>query len=68
MDHGKITATVAIPSRNQPQSVIVRLRHPQAKPIKHVKVNGKTWSDFDPKKELIRLNELSGSVKVEAGY
>ena len=68
VDHGKITATVEIPDRNKIQSVIVRLRHPHAKPIKHVNVDGKAWNDFDPQKEIIRLNDMSGSVKVVAVY
>ena len=30
--HGQITATVEIPARNPPSSVLLRLRHPGAKP------------------------------------
>ena len=41
VDHGKITATVEMPSRNPPKSVLLRLRHPKALPIKSVTVNGK---------------------------
>ena len=57
VDHGKITATVEIPSRNPPKSVVVRFRHPKAAPIKSAMVNGKPWSDFDPAKEIVRLRD-----------
>ncbi len=35
-DNGKITATVDLPSRNPPTSVLLRLHHPKASPIKDV--------------------------------
>ena len=68
VDHGKITATVQMPSRNPPQAVLLRLRHPQAAPIKSVAVNGRPWTDFEPAKELIRLHGLQGATEVEATY
>ena len=48
VDHGKIAATVEMPSRNPPKTVLLRFRHPQALPIKSVTVNGNPWTDFDP--------------------
>jgi hypothetical protein len=68
VDHGKITATIEIPSRDPPQSVLVRLRHPKTSPIKSVTVDGKAWSDFDAAKEVVRLHDVHGSVRVEALY
>lgn len=68
VDNGRIVATVKIPTRHPPESVIVRFRHPNAASIKSVTVNGKPWSDFDPMKETIRLHDMSGSVKVDAVY
>jgi hypothetical protein len=67
-DHGKIAATVEMPSRDPPKSVLLRLRHPQALPMKAVTVNGRAWPDLDPDRELIRLRDVTGSVKVEAAY
>ena len=66
VDNGKITATVEMPSRNPPKSVLLRFRHPTALPIKSVLLNGRPWSDFDPAKETIRLHGVSGELKVEA--
>jgi hypothetical protein len=68
LDRGTITATIEIPSRKPPHTVLLRLRHPQQKPIKHVTVNGKAWSNFDPAKEVVRLRDLRGPVKVVAAY
>jgi len=67
-ENGRITATLEIPSRDRPQSVMVRLRHPQALPMKSVTVDGKTWTDFDAAKEVIRLHDVRGSAQVEAVY
>jgi len=67
-DRGRITATIEIPTRKPPRTVLLRLRHPQQKPIKSVTVNGKAWRDFNPGKELVNLHDQYGSVKVEAAY
>jgi hypothetical protein len=68
VDNGKIAATVELPSRNPPKSVIVRFRHPKAVPIKSATVDGKPWSEFDPAKEIVRLHDGHGSIRVEAVY
>jgi hypothetical protein len=53
--NGEISATVEMPSRKRPATLLVRLRHPQAQPMRSVSVNGKEWSDFDPAKEWVRV-------------
>jgi hypothetical protein len=68
VDHGRITATVEVPSRAAPQTVLLRLRHPKMAAMKSVTVNGREWSDFDAAKEVVRLHGVQGSVKVEAAY
>ena len=68
VDHGKITATVKLPSRNPPKEVRLRLRHPKSAPITSVTVNGKPWQDFDPAKEVVRLHGVADTVKVEVIY
>ncbi len=65
---GKITATVEMPSRRPPKSVLLRFRHPKALPMKSVTVNGRPWTDFDPVKEVISLHDIKGTVKVESRY
>ncbi len=68
VQNGKVRATVALPSRNPPRAVLLRLRHPTQALIKSVTVNGRPWTDFDAAKELIRLHDLQGTVQVEAVY
>ena len=67
-DHGKIKATVTLPSRKPARVVVLRLRHPRAAPITSVSVGGKSWTDFDARKETIRLHDVTGTIVVEAGY
>jgi hypothetical protein len=67
-DHGRITATVEIPSRSPPRSILLRLRHPKAAPIKSVRVNGKRWTRFNPDREVVELVGLKGKVTVMASY
>lgn len=68
VDNGRITATIEVPSRAAPASMLLRLRHPQAKPMRSVMVNGKEWTAFDKEKETIELKGLTGTVTVAASY
>jgi len=69
VDHGKIAASVEIPSRNPPKSVLLRFRHPKNSPIKSVILtNGHQWNDFDAATGTIRLHDLEGTVQLEAVY
>jgi hypothetical protein len=52
---GEIGVILDAPSRRQPATLLLRLRHPQRKPLQSVTVNGQAWSDFDAKKEWIRI-------------
>ena len=67
-DHGRIAATIEIPTRPRPQSVLLRLRHPQARPIKSAEVDGQNWTDFDKDREVIRLTAMAGKIAVRAIY
>lgn len=68
VDHGRILATIHTPSRTPPQDIYLRLRHPQAAPIQSVTVDGRPSTDFDPQKEMIRLRNPQGTVKVVGTY
>jgi hypothetical protein len=52
---GRILAEIEMPDRDPPKTLLVRLRHPQAKPMRSVTINGETWSDFDVRKEWVRI-------------
>jgi len=68
VDNGGIGATVEMPSRNRTASVLLRLRHPKALPIRSVTVNGDPWTHFDAAKEVIRLHGVEGTIQVQVGY
>jgi hypothetical protein len=68
VDNGKIKATVEMPSRKAPKTVLLRFRHPEAVSVKSVTVNGKAWTDFDNGQEAIRLESLGGKLEVTALY
>ena len=63
-----ITATVELPARHAPQSLLLRLRHPQGSPLRGVEVNGERWNHFDKDKETIQLKGLTGRVRLQAKY
>jgi hypothetical protein len=54
-DAGEIVATIELPDRKQPAALLIRFRHPQAKPIKSVSVDGQNWTDFNVEKEWVRI-------------
>ena len=68
VDHQRISASMDLPSRNPPQSVLLKLRHPKASPIKSVTVNGIEWKAFDATGELVRLGNLTGKAQVIVTY
>lgn len=68
VDNGKINATIEMPARNSPNTVLLRLRHPRSAPITSVTVNGKDWSGFNKETETIELKGLTGKVAVTANY
>ncbi len=57
---GSIAATIEPPVRRSPRALLVRLRHPDSKPIRSVTVNGEPWTDFDPAREWVRIPNPAG--------
>ncbi len=52
-----------------PQILLVRLRHPQSKPIRSVLVNDQDWRDFDVQKEWIAIqNPTQNHYVILANY
>ena len=66
--NGSITATIETPGRRQVKSVLLRLRHPQAAPLRSVTVDGRPWGVFDSAREVIELTDPTGEVVVTARY
>jgi hypothetical protein len=68
VEHGRLTATVTLPSRNPPREVVLVLRHPASAAIAAVKVNGKDWKDFDAARGWVRLRGLTGQARLEVSF
>jgi len=66
---GKVHIVLDPPVRNRPRSLVVRIRHPQGKPLKGVLVNGRAYDQFDRKKEWIVLTgTFEGRQEIVAEY
>jgi len=66
---GEIHATIQPPKRNPPESLELRLRHPEGKRMKRVQVNGMDWPRIDPAREVISLSGLrDAELNVTAFY
>jgi hypothetical protein len=65
----KILAQIDMPDRRRPSVLIVRLRHPTGKSIKSVTINGRDWTDFNVKKEWLRIkNPDKTQYSIVASY
>jgi len=58
---GKLTARIELTGDRRPKTLLVRLRHPDKKPIRSVTVNGAEWKDFDPQREWVRIPQPARS-------
>jgi hypothetical protein len=65
---GEIRCDVSLPARSAPAHVVLRLRHPDSTPLNRVTINGQPWTDFDAKREIIRLPAGQAKVAIVAGY
>jgi hypothetical protein len=65
---GRIETRVVSPDRQLPRAIKLRLRHPAARPIRSVTVNGRAWEDFDPQHERIILPGAAGEYRIVANY
>ncbi len=60
--NGVVRATVAVPDREQPKALTLRLRLPGTGRIAGVTVGGRAFHRFDPKAGTIDLSGLSGTI------
>lgn len=66
---GRLLATVVLSSRSHPAALLVRFRHPEAKRMRSVTVNGKPWTDFDAAREWVRIpHPDQQQYKIVAAY
>lgn len=65
---GYIEASVKSPLRNPPKHMVLRLRHPEGKPMKAVTVNGKPHVDYSAALETVQLEPAEQPVCVRVDY
>jgi hypothetical protein len=68
VNQGYIDAEIAVPARQTPSEIVVRLRHPEGKQIKSVIVNGAPHTDFDPAREIVRIKPRGDKIVVRAEF
>ncbi len=68
VDQGVIEATIHAPKVNPPNRIVLRLRHPDEKPIKTVNLNGNPHTDYNPKTETIDLVPNSKPLLLRVEY
>lgn len=66
---GSIAVEIDMPDRTSPGVLLIRLRHPQGKPIRSATVNGQPWTDFDVQEEWLRIERPNrGHYSIVASY
>jgi hypothetical protein len=65
---GSISAVLDPPTRRPPKRIFLRFRHPEARPIVRVQIDGKPWDKIDAKRELVELPPLRGPATITAFY
>ena len=66
--HGHIDAEIQPPTRDAPKRLVLRVRHPDGKPMRAVTVDGKPHRDFDPRKECVVLQPTGRPMTVRVAY
>ena len=65
---GSIRAVLDPPTRRPPKRTFLRFRHPEAKPIVRVEIDGQPWDKIDAKREMVELPPLRGPATITAFY
>lgn len=65
---GQIIAEVDMAAAPRPKTLLVRLRHPDGKPIRYATVNGVPWPHFDPARQWIEIPEPSAGHYALVAY
>jgi hypothetical protein len=68
VNKGFIEATIDPPTRNAPDEIIIRIRHPEGKLMRSVFVNDEPYVDFNAEKEYVRLKPSEKNLKVRAEF
>ena len=63
-----VTITIEPPTRNPPGALVLRVRHPDGRPMTGVTVNGKPHPLFDKTAEIVRLPPSAQPITVVVRY
>ena len=63
---GFIEAKIDPPTRSSPKKFVIRLRHPEGKPIRSASVNGQGHRDFTA--DCVRLDPSAEPIVIRVGY
>jgi hypothetical protein len=65
---GYIEAVIEPAAHFSARRIVIRLRHPNGKPIRAVTVGGKPHDDFNPREETVTIASPAGPISVRAEY
>ncbi len=65
---GRIDATIEPPPGTAAPRIILRIRHPDGKPMRSVTVNGQPHRDFDAQRETVSLAPAAAPIHVSVQY
>lgn len=68
VNQGFIEAQIDPPTRSAPIAIVLRVRHPEGKPMQRVTVNGRPHADFDAQAESIRLTPGAERIEVKVEF
>ena len=64
----QVNATVQLPSRNPYKDAWLVVRAPGAKRLASVEIDGKSWKDFDPVRQWVRLPRKTGEIRLTVRF
>ncbi len=59
-----VDASIDMPQRDLPREVFFRVRHPGGKQMVRVELNGRTWSHFNPARDMLSLPATEKHIDV----
>lgn len=65
---GRIDITIQPPDRQPPKTLVLRLRHPEGKPIRSVTLNGKRHRQFDRVNETLFFKATMNPMQIGVFY
>jgi hypothetical protein len=63
-----MAVTVESPKRVAPKRIVLRLRHPDGKPIQSATINGRKHREFDARRECVTITPGAATSIVRVDY